>query len=81
MARGTPRGPCDVHVASLEVEPTYLARVHEATWQNADVEMQKPGRRARGSHAQFHIRDLHGFELVFRGSNESARLVIPASCR
>ena len=76
--------PCDptyVHVGSLEVEPTFLARVYEATWQHTDVEMQKLGRRARGSHAEFHVRELHGFELVFRGTNEASRLVIPASCR
>ena len=35
-----PCAPCDVHVLSLEAEPTYLARVHEATWQDADVEMK-----------------------------------------
>ena len=50
-ARGMPRDPRNVHVALLEVEPTFLARVHKATWQNADVKMQKLGRRARGSHA------------------------------
>ena len=50
-ARGTPCDPTYVHVGSLEVEPTFLARVYEATWQHADVEMQKLGRRARGSHA------------------------------
>ena len=45
-----PCNPSDVHVASLEVEPTYLAHVHVAMWQNADVEMQKLGCRACGSH-------------------------------
>ena len=52
---GTARGTPGVHVvdqiSSLEIEPTYLARVHEATWQDADVEMRKLCRRARGSHA------------------------------
>ena len=38
-------------VGLLEVEPTFLARVHEATWWNADVEMQKLGCRAHASHA------------------------------
>ena len=51
---GTARGTPGVHVvdqiSSLEVEPTYLARVHEATWQDADVEMKKLCHRARGSH-------------------------------
>ena len=50
-AHGTPCDPTYVHVGSLEVEPTFLARVYEAMWQHADVEMQKLGRRARGSHA------------------------------
>ena len=39
-----------MHVASLEVEPTYLAGVHEVMWQNSEVEMQKTGRRTRGSY-------------------------------
>ena len=42
---GTARGMPSAHVVdqilSLEVEPTYLARVHEAMWQDADVEMRK----------------------------------------
>ena len=46
-----PRDPRNVHVGLLEVEPTLLARVHEATWQIADMEMQKLGRKARGCHA------------------------------
>ena len=50
-ARGTPSAHVDHQILSLEVEPTYLARVHEATWQDADVEMRKLSRRARGSHA------------------------------
>ena len=68
-------------ISSLEVEPMYLACVHEATWQDADVEMRKLCCRARGSHAQFHVRELYGVELVYHGMNESARLVIPTSCR
>ena len=52
---GTARGMPSAHVVdqilSLEVDPTYLARVHEAKWQNADVEMRKLFRRACGSHA------------------------------
>ena len=50
-ARGTPGVHVDDQISSLEVEPTYLARVHEATWHDADVEMRKLCRRARGSHA------------------------------
>ena len=80
-ACGTPRGTCVAHVLSLEVEPTFLARVAEATWANADVEMRKLVHRAQGSHASFHIWELHGFKLVFRGPQAAARLVIPASCR
>ena len=66
---------------SLKVELMFLARVAEATWAEADVEMQKLVRRAQGSHASFHIRELHGFKLVFRGPQGAAQLVIPASCR
>ena len=50
-ARGTPSAHVVDQISSLEVEPTYLARVHEATWQDADVEMSKLCRRARGLHA------------------------------
>ena len=49
-ARGTPSAPVVDQILLLEVEPTYLARVHEAMWQGADVEMRKLCRRARGSH-------------------------------
>ena len=50
-ARGTPGVRVVDQILSLEVEPTYLARVHEATWHDADMEMRKLCRRARGSHA------------------------------
>ena len=50
-ARGTPIAHVVDQISSLEVEPTYLARVYEATWQDADMEMRKLCRRARGSHA------------------------------
>ena len=50
-ARGTPSARVVDQISLLEVEPTYLARVHEATLQDADVEMRKLCRRARGSHA------------------------------
>ena len=50
-ARGTPSAHVVDQISLLEVEPTYLAGVHEATWQDADVEMRKLCRRARGSHA------------------------------
>ena len=50
-ARGTPGVRVVDQISSLEVEPTYLARVHEATWHDADVEMRKLCRRACGSHA------------------------------
>ena len=41
-ARGMPGARVVDQISSLEVEPTYLARVH--------VEMKKLCRRARGSH-------------------------------
>ena len=50
------RGPRVGVVGSLEVEPTFLARVSEATWQHADVEMRKLVRIARGLHALFYVR-------------------------
>ena len=80
-ARGTPHGARVVHVLSLEVEPMFFACVTEATRAEADVKMKKLIRRAQGSHASFHIRELHGFKLVFCGPQGAARLVIPASCR
>ena len=80
-ARGTPRGAHVAHVLLLEVEPTFFACVTEATWADADVEMRKLVCRAQGSHASFHIHELHGFTLVFRVPQGAARLVIPASCR
>ena len=80
-ARGTPRGTHVAHVLSLEVEPTFLACVGEATWANADAEMRNLVCRATGAHSSFHIRELHGFKLVFRGPQAAAWLVIPASCR
>ena len=81
LARGTPRGPTVGTALSLEVEPTFLAHVANATWYDADVEMRKIACHARGSHALFHAKQLHGFDLVFLGSGESARLVVPAICR
>ena len=48
-ARGTPGVRVVDQILSLEVDPTYLARVHEAMWHDADVEMRKLCRRARGS--------------------------------
>ena len=81
LARGMPRGPTVGNALSLEVEPTFLARVANTTWHDTDVEMHKIARRARGSHALFHVKQLHGFDLVYRGSGELARLVVPAACR
>ena len=81
FARGMPRGPTVGTVLSLEVEPTFLARVANATWHDADVEMCKIAHRARESHALFHVKQLHGCNLVYRGSGESSRLVVPAVCR
>ena len=74
FARGMPRGPTAGTVMSLEVEPTFLARVSNATWHDDDVEMRKIARHARGSYALFHMKQLHSFNLVYRGSGESARL-------
>ena len=64
-------------LSTLAIEPTFLARVHEATWQTPDAEMQKLVRRAHETHVQFHVGSRHGLELVFRGPGEAARLVVP----
>ena len=69
------------HAASLVVEPTFLARVSSATFDQPDAEMQKLVRRACGAHAMFHVRSRHGVDVVVRGTSEAARLVVPASCR
>ena len=50
-ARGTPSACVVDQISLLEVEPTYLARVYEATWKNADVEIRKIYCKSRGSHA------------------------------
>ena len=81
LARGMPRGPAVGTALSLEVEPTFLACVANATWHDADMEMRKIANHARGSHALFHVKQLRGFDLVYHGSGELARLVVPAPCR
>ena len=50
-ARGMPGVRVVDQILSLEVEPTYLARVYEAMWQNADMEMKKLCCSARSSPA------------------------------
>ena len=65
---------------TLAVELTFLTKVHEATWQAPDAEMQKIVRRAHGLHVQFHVGSNYGLELVFRGQGEAARLVVPRVC-
>ena len=81
FARGMPHGPIVGTALSLEVKPTFPTHVANATWHVADVEMRKIAHRARGSHVLFHVKQLHGFDLVYRGSGELARLVVPAACR
>ena len=44
--RGMPHGTSGVHVLSLEVEPTFLICVAEATWAEADMETRKLVSRA-----------------------------------
>ena len=66
---------------TLAIEPTFLSRVHKATWQAPDTEMQKLVRRVHGAHAQFYVGSRHGPELVFRGQGEAARLVMPRFCQ
>ena len=69
------------NVSSLVVEPTFLACVSSATFDQPDAEMQKLVRRAKGTRALFHVRSKHGVEVVLRGTGDAARLVVPASCR
>ena len=80
-ARGMPRGPSVGAVLSLEVDPMFLACVANATWHDTDVEMHKFALHSRGPHALFHVKQLHGYDLVFWGSGESARLLVSAACR
>ena len=47
-------------VGSLEVEPSFLARVNAATFDHANAEMAKMVRRARGTHGMFHAFTRHG---------------------
>ena len=63
------------------MEPSFLARVSASTFDQPDAEMSKLVRRARGTHALFHVRSRHGVEVVVRGTGDAARLVVPASCR
>ena len=65
----------------MEVEPTFLTRVNTATFVQPDAEMAKLVRRARGTHGLFHVRSRHGVDVVLRGTGDTARLVVPASCR
>ena len=65
----------------MVVEPTFLARVSSATFDQPYAEMQKLVRRARGTHALFYVRSRHGVEVVLRGTGDAARLVVLASCR
>ena len=69
-AHRMPHGPSDGAVILLEVEPTFLAYVANPTWHDANKEMRKFAPYARGLHALFHVKQLHGFDLVFRGSSE-----------
>ena len=69
------------HIASMVVEPTFLAGVSSATFDQTDAEMQKLVRRARGTHALFHVWSRQGVEVVLHGTGDAARLVVPASCR
>ena len=80
-AHGTPRSPIVGTAMSLEVEPTFMERVAYAMWHDADMEMCKIAHHARDSHALFHVKQLHGFDLVYCGSGESMRLMVPAICR
>ena len=74
-AHGMPRGPSVGAVLSMEVEPMFLARVSSSTWNASDVEMCKLACHAMRPHALFYVKQLHCYDLVFRGSGELARLV------
>ena len=65
----------------MVVEPTFLARVSEGTFDPADVEMRTFVARARGNHARFHIATQHGVDLVFHLVGGGTRVVIPRGCR
>ena len=80
-ARGIPRGLSVGTVLLLKAEPTFLAHVANSTWHDANMEMHKFAHHARGPHALLHVKQLHSYDLVFRGSGEKARLVVPGVCR
>ena len=69
-AHGTPCDPSVGAVISLEVEPTFLARVANTTCYDSNMEMCELAHCSRGPHALFHVKQLLGFDLVFRGSGE-----------
>ena len=50
-----PHGPRVEVVGLLEVEPTFLAYVSNATWQHADMNIRKFAQRARGLHTLFQV--------------------------
>ena len=42
-------------LGSLEVKPTFLAYVSDATWQYTDIEVRKLAQRASGFHALLYV--------------------------
>ena len=55
-------------IGSLILEPGFLSRVSQASFDPADHEMRPIVCRARGSHASFFVASRHGVDLVFRRS-------------
>ena len=53
-------------LASLAVEPGWLARVHTGQFDETDSEMRAIVAKARSSDATFVVREVHGLELVYR---------------
>ena len=67
-ARGMPCGPSVEAVLSLEVEPAFLTHVTNATWHDTDEELCNFAHCTRGPPTLFHVKQSHGYGLVFRGS-------------
>ena len=67
-------------LASLAIEPEWLAMVHQGQFDAADREMATIVAKARGDDAEFVIREVHGLDLVYRKTRTGVlQLVLPKS--
>ena len=65
-------------LASLAVEPGWLARVHTGKFDKTDSEMHAIIAKARSNNATFVVREVHGLELVYRKrKHDVLQLMLP----